>query len=137
MPQWREGGSHEGGKVSMHWETPSQVGPRGSCGTSESHAKMGAQKAKYRESCTSWPISSSQVLALLRGLEQGAERYTHKSLLSRRRTLYQEKHTGASTKQGGLGEPRDPHRSLQLASYGLQHRVRPWGGGSGKDPREM
>lgn len=32
--------------------------------------------------------------------------------------------------------PRDPHRSLQLASYGLQHSVRPGGGGSGKDPGE-
>ena len=39
--------------------------------------------------------------------------------------LCQEKYTGACTKQRGPGEPRDPHRSLQLASFGLQHRVRP------------
>ena len=45
----REGGSREEGKVSTHWGIPSQLGPRGSCGTSESHAKVGAQRKIQRE----------------------------------------------------------------------------------------
>ena len=37
----REAGSHEAGRVLVHWEAPSQGGPKGSCGISESWAKRG------------------------------------------------------------------------------------------------
>ena len=35
----REGGSPKTGRVPMHWDAPSQAGPRGSCGISEHRAK--------------------------------------------------------------------------------------------------
>ena len=40
----REGESHEAGRVPMHWEASLQVGPRGSCGISESQAKLGLRQ---------------------------------------------------------------------------------------------
>ena len=95
----------------MHWETPSQVGPRGSCGTSESHAKVGAQKAKYRESCTSQPINSSQTVAPTRWQAQGTKRRPQKphGTEGRPRVLIERQHTNLSSAhksqgaEGGLG----------------------------------
>ena len=62
--------------------------------------KSGAQKAKYREGCISQPMSSSQVLALPRGLERGAETHVHKPPLNRRQTV-----------------PREVHRSLHQTAW--------------------
>ena len=45
----REGESHEGGRFPVHWEIPSQVGPRGSCGILESWAKQGPRRQKIEK----------------------------------------------------------------------------------------
>ena len=37
----REAGSHEAGRILVHWEAPSQGGPKGSCRISEIWAKQG------------------------------------------------------------------------------------------------
>ena len=42
----REEGSFEGGPVPLHWEAPSQAGPRGCCRISESQAKQGLRGQK-------------------------------------------------------------------------------------------
>ena len=41
-----EGGSHEAGRVPVHWEAPSQGGPRGTCGISDSQAKQDLEGRK-------------------------------------------------------------------------------------------
>ena len=42
----REGRSPEAGRILVHWESPSQVGPRGSCGILENWVKQGIRGQK-------------------------------------------------------------------------------------------
>lgn len=42
----REAGSHEAGRVLVHWEAPSQGAPKGSCEISESWARQGLRGQK-------------------------------------------------------------------------------------------
>ena len=58
----REGESPETG-VPVHKETPSHVGPRGSCNVFEKPGKAGTWRAVNRESCTSQPVNSSWTVA--------------------------------------------------------------------------
>ena len=79
----RERGSCEAGRVPMHWEAPSQRGPRGKCIISESQAKQGLKRADNRESCTSQSINSSQTVAPTRWQSWGMKRSTQKPVVQR------------------------------------------------------
>ena len=75
MVDQSEGGSHEGRKISMHSETPSQAKPKGGCRTSECTATVGGLEGKIQRkfsNSTSQPIGSLQATAQTRGLEKGA-----------------------------------------------------------------
>ena len=58
----REEGSPETGGVSVHWEAPLQVGPRGNCGVLENQAKEGLRGQKTEKSCTFQPMNSLQTV---------------------------------------------------------------------------
>ena len=74
----REGGSHEAGRVPMHWEAPSQTRPKAEQWNLRKLDKAGIQRAENKESCTSQPISSSHTVALTRWRAWGTERSPQK-----------------------------------------------------------
>lgn len=79
----REGGSHEGRKLSMYSETPSEARPIGSCRTSECHGTARGLEGKIQRkfsNSTSQPIGSLQATAQTRGLGKGAQRSSQQAL---------------------------------------------------------
>ena len=141
----RERGSCEAARVSMHWEAPSQRGPRGNCIISESQAKQGLKRAENRESCTSQSINSSQTVAPTRWQSWGMKRSTQKpggadggpGVL---REAWHKNLSSAHNPRSAEGRPREPKEEhTSPVTYGegpgsrdkctqdLQHRGRAQG----------
>lgn len=108
----------------MHWEILHRQEQGEAAEPLESHANRGPKSKIQRGP---YFPAHEQLTSLSPAKRVGAGRleYAHKSLLSEKADSVPREAHRSLHQTGWARGTRDPHRSLQLASYGLQHSVRP------------